>query len=172
MEDKIIQAGVRAGVDFGDSADWLGIENAVANDAKFSATFAHQNVTAGEKGHAERPIEGLCDDGYFDLVLLSGIENERTIAQGSTGKIDHIALTVEDRGKYRNADQMMSHTNTIRSNSGLVSPHRDGARFVASVRLLRTGEASMSARFMQVGSYQIGRRPGYHDPHEERRQRN
>ena len=80
MKNKVIKASIGAGVDFGDSVDGLGIEHAVANDAKLAATFAHQNIAARKKGHAERSVEGFGDDGYFDLVLLGSIKDEWTIA--------------------------------------------------------------------------------------------
>src|SRR5580698_1271396 len=100
MENKIIQAGVSSGVDFGDPADWLGVEDAVANNAKLASAFAHQNIAAGKKSHPERTGECFGDDSYLDFVLFSGVENERTITQGRAGKIDHIGLTVENCGKY------------------------------------------------------------------------
>ncbi len=59
MKDKIVEAGVRAGIDFGHSADGLGIQHAIPNDAKRSLALAHKNVAAGEKGHAERLAESL-----------------------------------------------------------------------------------------------------------------
>src|SRR2546425_266616 len=76
MQGKVIRAGFGAGVDCWASADWFGIDHTVANDAKLTATLAHQNITAGKKSHAEGAVEGLGHHAYFDLVLLSGIDNE------------------------------------------------------------------------------------------------
>ncbi len=80
MQDKIVQAGVGASIYLGDSGDGLRIEHTVTNDAQLAAALAHQDVAAGEKGHAEGPVERLGDDGDFDLVLLGRIEDEGAIA--------------------------------------------------------------------------------------------
>ena len=113
MKNKVIQASIGASVDFGDSADWLWVEHVVTNDAQLTAAFAHQNIAAGKKGHAERPVQSFGDDGYFYLVLLSGIEDEWTIAQGGAGEVDHICLTVKDGGKGHNTEEKICHRNTI-----------------------------------------------------------
>jgi len=114
MKYEVVQAGVRAGVDLGNSSDGLWIEDAIAKHAKFSAAFAHKYISAGQKRYAERAVERSRQYGDLDLVLLGGIENERAITQRSAGEIDHVGLAEECGGKCGSADDSTSHRSNIR----------------------------------------------------------
>ena len=109
MRHEIVQAGVGAVVDARDSAERLRIEHPVADHSQLAAALAHQNVAVREKGHAKGTIEGLGDDGDFYFVLFGRVEDERTIAQRRPGKIDHVSLPVEKRGRHRGAEKNLSH---------------------------------------------------------------
>ena len=97
MQNKIIEAGIGARIDFRDAAERFSDQHSIPNQAKIAAALAHQNIAARKKRDAEGTLQSLGHHGHFDLVLLSGIENERAVSQVSAGKIDHIGLPVEQR---------------------------------------------------------------------------